>query len=286
MVDAEDRVLVENALQDLGQLARRLQVRAERLLDDDAVEPRALDQVRSLQLLGDRLVGRWWRGAVVDAVAADVPGVVELVHLSLQGLEVVELAEVDLHVEDAREERLQDLWVDGLGARELRDDVSRVLAESVVVEVVDRGADDREPGGQQALLGQVVDGRQQLARAEVAGGAEDDHDQGVPNPIVMKPLGEWIGVYSGSRLSSSPLAGEVAGRARRRGRESGMDHFFSVCTAWPPNWFLIIASILSANVSSIRLRNRANSECVMIGAGTDSSIAASTVQRPSPVSST
>ena len=57
-------------------------------------------------------------------------------------------------------------------------------------------------------------------------------------------------------------------------------------TAWPPNWLRSAAFTLAANDSSCREAKRAKSESVIAGAGTLSSIAFTTVQRPSPESST
>src|ERR1700757_2996223 len=55
---------------------------------------------------------------------------------------------------------------------------------------------------------------------------------------------------------------------------------------WPPNPSRIAERIFSAKVCSLRERKRANSAAVSTSAGTASSIAALTVQRPSPESST
>src|SRR5487761_795739 len=114
VVDTEYRVLVENALENLRQLACRLQVGAKRLLNHDAMKAVALREACVLQLLDDGFVRRWRGRAVVNAVAAHVPGAVELFHLPLEGLEVLELAEVDTHVKNALKKCLQDLRVDGL----------------------------------------------------------------------------------------------------------------------------------------------------------------------------
>src|SRR5205823_5369730 len=142
--------------------------------------------------------------------------------------------------------------------------VGRVLAERLVGQVVPRRSHDGKTCGQGALLGEVVQRRQQLAAAEVARGAEDDHDRRVGDAIVVETLREWIRGFFDPHFSAAA----------------------SLTTAWPPNCARIIASIRSPNVFSIRLRNRANSDSAITGVGTDSSMAASTVQRPSPVSST
>ena len=56
-------------------------------------------------------------------------------------------------------------------------------------------------------------------------------------------------------------------------------------TAWPPNWLRIAAIAFIAGLSSWREVKRANSEAAITFIGTALSIAASTVQRPSPESS-
>ena len=57
-------------------------------------------------------------------------------------------------------------------------------------------------------------------------------------------------------------------------------------TAWPPNCWRSAAFTFAANDSSWREAKRAKSAIVIAGAGTLSSIALNTVQRPSPESST
>src|SRR5579864_2046628 len=65
-----------------------------------------------------------------------------------------------------------------------------------------------------------------------------------------------------------------------------VDHCCSFTTACPPNSFRSAAIIFIANESSWREAKRANSASAVTGAGTFSSIASSTVQRPSPESAT
>jgi hypothetical protein len=59
-------------------------------------------------------------------------------------------------------------------ARVTPDAPGRQLAKAVVRQVPARDADQGEVTGQRPLVGQVVDGRQQLAPGEIAGGAEHD----------------------------------------------------------------------------------------------------------------
>src|SRR5262245_39535979 len=143
------------------------------------------------------------------------------------------------------------------------DVLRRALPERVVGHLVDRGADHGKPRGQGPLPGEVVEGRQQLAPAKVPRRAEDDHHRRVRDPVVVQAFREWVRGLLDLHFSggTSPLT-----------------------TAWHPNCGRIMASIRSPNVFSMRLRKRAKRDSVMTGAGTDSSIAASTVHRPSPVS--
>ena len=82
---------------------------------------------------------------------------------------------------------------------------------------------------------------------------------------------------SGMRGRLQPLAERVLGSL----------YFSSTAlTACPPNWLRSAAFTFAANDSSCREAKRAKSASVIAGAGTLSSIALNTVQRPSPESST
>src|SRR2546426_2050556 len=100
VVDSEDGVFVEYALHDVVQLARRLEIAAERLLDHDPVVAGAGVETGSLQLLRYRFIRRRRRRAVENSVAADMARAVELVELSREFPEIVDFAEVDRHVEE------------------------------------------------------------------------------------------------------------------------------------------------------------------------------------------
>ena len=82
-------------------------------------------------------------------------------------------------------------------------------------------------------------------------------------------------VHGGRRLSA-------LGGARRRRVALGASPALTAC---PPNWLRSAATTFIAGESSCREANRANSAAVITGSGTAWSIAASTVQRPSPESS-
>ena len=87
-----------------------------------------------------------------------------------------------------------------------------------------------------------------------------------------------------TRLHGSGVSRAAEGRGRRlRGVRA---HAPFSLTAWPPNSLRSAASTLPLNVSSWRERKRMKRLAAITGSGTLCAIACSTVQRPSPVSST
>ena len=83
--------------------------------------------------------------------------------------------------------------------------------------------------------------------------------------------------------SSSPPRTRLLYGAGRAPCHSGLS---ADCTACPPNCLRSAAFTFAANDSSWREAKREKSASAIVGAGTRSSIAVSTVQRPSPESST
>src|SRR5581483_4530923 len=112
----------------------------------------------------------------------------------------------------------------------------------------------------------------------VAGDAEDRA------PALREPLGPEL-EQRGQDLAARQVAG-----APEDHEQAGLDRAFhrqsSRFTACPPNWWRSAASSRSAYDSASRERSRARSDRVITGAGTSSSTASATVQRPSPESST
>src|SRR6185295_4468804 len=68
--------------------------------------------------------------------------------------------------------------------------------------------------------------------------------------------------------------------------DPGENYFAASLTAWPPNCCRMAASMRDENELSWRERKRICSDRAMTGAGTESRMDSSTVQRPSPLSST
>ena len=103
------------------------------------------------------------------------------------------------------------------------------------------------------LVHQLVNRRQQLAAAQVAERAEDDHRA-------------RIGAVALRRRAA------IVRGTRRNDRRVWMRRHV-VLTAWPPNSFRSAAMTLAPKESVCRERKRASSESVITGAGTSRSIA-------------
>ena len=131
-----------------------------------------------------------------------------------------------------------------------------------------RRADQVEALGQRALVREVVDRRQQLALGQVARAAEDDERRRVDGqplePLDERVLAARVTVAiscdcAGLRRLHGVAAELVAQRGVHLGRE---------------------------RVLAAADEKRSNSDVVITGVGIRLSIASSTVQRPSPESST
>ena len=175
------------------ELLRRVEVAAERLLDDDPVGlPTARHQPALAQVAddGDEVLRRG--GAVEEPVAAGVALALDAVDLLLQGLERCRRVEVAADVADAVFEALPDVLVGLAGARVLVDRLAHLLAELLVRQRPPRHADDREVRRQEALEGEVVEGGHQLLPGQVAGGPEDHHHRGCGRALLAEALPERV----------------------------------------------------------------------------------------------
>ena len=129
---------------------------------------------------------------------------------------------------------------------------------------------------------------------EVAGDPEDDEAARVRVAHAAERRGHLVEARQaadGQALVVAVPVGRLIADVRLRrlvalaGKVRPVAHSFS-CTAWPPNSLRRAASTLPENVSSCRERKRMNRAAEMAGIGTECWMACSTVQRPSPVSST
>ncbi len=158
--------------------ARRGEVVAERLLDDDPAPALGLvggvvDEPGRLQLLGDQREvlrrDRQVERVVAHRAAFDVEPLDGLAQAP-EDVRVVELARDEA---DALQQLLPRLFAE-LGARVLPDGVVDDLREVLVLPVATGEADQREAGRQQPAVGEVVHRRHELLAGEVSGHAEDD----------------------------------------------------------------------------------------------------------------
>jgi hypothetical protein len=101
-----------------------------------------------------------------------------------------------------------------------RDRRLELLAVGLVGQRLARGSDHRERGGQEPLQGKVVERRDELARREVTGAAEDDDRRRLRRPREPKPFAQRV----------------------RDGRQRP----YSFLTACPPNWLRSAAATFIA----------------------------------------
>ena len=120
-------------------------------------------------------------GEVERGVAADAVAALELGQRRGQLVEGVVVVEGALDEADAAGQLLPDLLAPRR-AGVLAGGVAGQLGELRVAPVAAGEAEQREVGGQQAAVGQVVDRRQQLLARQVAGDAEDDQRAGLGHP--------------------------------------------------------------------------------------------------------
>lgn len=180
MIDAEDVVFADDAVDERVELAGRGFVLSERLLDDDAV-PRAVaparaDELHLMQRGEDALEGGRRRGEVEDAVAA---GPVLLLHLlddQRHGAVVALPAEIARRVVQARREALPGIGV--YAAMRPRDGVPDKRAEPFVPQHLAGHADDGKPFRDRAFAEQAVQRRQQEALREIPRHTENDERRG------------------------------------------------------------------------------------------------------------
>ncbi|CAB4707859.1 unannotated protein [freshwater metagenome] len=179
VVDPEDRLGVEDRVERAVELARRLEIVPEGLLDHHAT-PRAVARLRQsmlLQLLRDLPEGTGRDRQVEGVVAAGAAQLVELLDRA------PELGEGDVVVEGSRHEpeALRELLPDLLAELRARMGLDRVvhdLGEVLVGPVAPREADQAEARRQQPAVGEVVDRRHDLLAREVAGDPEQHQAAG------------------------------------------------------------------------------------------------------------
>ena len=151
---------------------------AEGLLDHHAAPGvlGRLRQTRAGELAADDGEGARRHGEVERVVPLGAALLVELCDCLAEALEGLVVVEGALDEADALGELVPDVFTEGR-AGVLLDGVVDDLREVLVLPVAPGEAREREAWGQQATVGEVVDGRHELLAGEVSGHAED-HETG------------------------------------------------------------------------------------------------------------
>ena len=204
VVDAEDRPGGEDVGEGLVELARGLEVVAERLLDHDAsplVGP-LLGETVLLELTDDVAEEARRDREVERHVAAGAAQLVELLDGAAELLEGVVVVEVAGHEAEALGQLLPHLLAERR-TRVLLDRVVHDLREVLVRPVAPGEADEAEAGRQQAAVGEVVDRRHDLLARQVAGHAEQHHAarSGDPGEPAVLRVAQRVGGVHQPRFS-------------------------------------------------------------------------------------
>ena len=185
MVDPEDLLLFEEAVQLLVQRGRRRSVAPEWLLDD---QPRpAVGGAPLADLLDDLREGARRHGEVVDAVARAAAALVELDQHLLDAVHAGLVREVGGDVTHPLGKRVPDVVTERV-PRELLHRRLHPLAKRRGRLLRARHPDDPELLGQQAAQGQRIEGGEELALRQVAGGPEDRQHARLGRPAEPQAL--------------------------------------------------------------------------------------------------
>src|ERR1700730_14860393 len=266
VVDAVDLLLDEGRVQPLVELAGGCQVAPKRLLDDHAHEgPGCLcRQTRGIESIGEGRHRIRWRAEVEEAIARGAAFAVRGLERPLERLESVRGVHVEGRVSQSRGKRFPRISAQ-MDPAVLLDALAHVGAEFLVGHLAATCADDGEARGHGSFRGERIQRRDELALGQVAAGSEDDDAEGnrcarLPAPLVQRALRDQCD-------AAAPAAA-------------------SAFTGCPPNSLRSAAITLLPNPSGRRDWYRDISDNASTGAGTESCIASSRVQRPSPESST
>jgi hypothetical protein len=265
VVDAVDVALAEDLADGLIERAGGREVAPERLFDDEARPCAGLRRGEPgfAEALGDGRVGVGRRREVEETVAAGAVGVILLSEAFAEARVRREVVELAGNVVQVAGKAVPELVLERL-TRELRDGLLHLGAELLIGLLAAGEANDGEAAGQKAPAGEVVERWHELARRQVARGAED-HD----------------GACVRSAVEAHACSERVGGNVCRHDVGGSTDF-----TAWPPNSFRSAACTFALKDDCWRDEKRRMRESVMIGRGTSWSSASCTVQRPSPESCT
>ena len=238
------------------------------------------------ELLDDHLELAGRRGEIEHAIAARALAV-ELLEHGGEPRVALRVVELPLHVARGLQEAFAHRAVDDLFAVVVVDRRAHALAELIVADLLTSVAHEGGAERQHAVTTEVVESRDQLAVRQISRDPEHDEAAGVGVTVAAERRGRADRPAPAGDVDPAVL-GEVVGLVVAEVPAGGLvvhRHSFSL-TAWPPNSLRSAASTLPLNVSAWRERKRMKSAAVMAGIGTEWAIPCSTVQRPSPVSST
>ncbi len=212
---------------------RRGEIGAERLLDDDPLPTRSIAEAGLLQIAGDQAEDRWRGRHVEEDITAGLILGVQFRDQLMQAGEGRLVPELAWGVIEALAEMIPDRRVEFLAGVKRADVAGHPLTEVLRRQLVHGDPDDGELLGQEAVAGEVVEGRHQQALGQVARGAEDDQDAriaGRPGTPGARPgerdgLGRRHAWSSPLGLGAGPPKRELAniGRAVRSRSASSRD---------------------------------------------------------------
>ncbi len=191
VIDAVDLVFVPVRQHLAVELERGVEVRAERLLDDDPLPARAVLEAGRVQVVAQRAEEARRDREVEEDVAAGADLGVEPADLHLQGLERLHVREPAGQVVETADQLVPHRLVEHLAGVELLDLRAHALAERRRVPHIDRCPEHRELLGQQAVAGEIEDRRHKQTLREVAGRSEENHDARVARRAVARHVDTW-----------------------------------------------------------------------------------------------
>src|ERR1700724_6382 len=259
MIDPVNLVLVDKLEPLPVERSRRGKIGPERLLPPPP-PPRAIlrQHAGAAEFPADReeAVGRGRQ--IEQPVAAGFPRGLQSVELLAHRIERRRVFRIGLDASDACQQ-VSGEGVVYLAGGKLVETFDQAVGQFLARHGLAGDADDAEIVRQKIVGCKVIERRDHQPVCEIAGHAEDDNGAGIGLFLFCFTDGHFVSAFEPDCFGGS---------------------------LWPPKPARIAERIFSAKVCSLRERKRANNAAVSTSAGTASSMAAFTVQRPSPESST
>jgi hypothetical protein len=234
VINAEGVFFREGIRDDGVELRSGGEVVAEGFLDDDPgpaagggfVELEVLEVFQDSLELGRR------DGEIKEAIAAGAELGIDIGKALGERLVALGIAELAAMRKDAACEALPALILDALTG-EFPGVIAELGAELLVRFIAPGEADDGERGGEIAIGGKVVKGRDELALGEIASGAKDNHRARLRHRTAGETLAEGIGLFGSFRCHSGFERGEngegvQCNSARVRAKMKAFDLNFTI----------------------------------------------------------